>query len=534
MPKDNYALSQYLKIQNKTDRQVMALLRLAKRDVDAHIKSLVGDSPSLVVRREQLLMSRKALDEALARIWVNLREIIETQALVAGEGAAKVGGAFDRTILRQALSAPQMAALEQSNILQARQAVQHALNRSFDASGSTNRTLSEKVYHSRKVIDGQLDRLINSALARGLSAKEFAREAIRFIRPDAAGGVRYAAMRLARTEINNAFHYAQRLDTARKPWVTGQRWFLSGSHPRPDECNSFAAHNEGMGIGIWPKDGVPNKPHPNCLCYIAPETVSEEEWLRKFQKGEYNDYLDSRMPTGLPRKTDSSIFATPAQVKAFTRNSKFKEPFKHVSNERNAPSIAKSGLKSGEGQAAGAKYGKGVYVATDDMTTAAYERAAGIDGLEKGKTITYDVYVRVKKPFDIDVGNAKIKSLLSEDRGLLKVVAKLTGDQEMIDNLYKKYLKQFQEWQKMALSDKFFDKPEELLERATQSRFGVSTKDIQSPHERAIRAYLVDNGYDSLHIFGLKKFSAKIGGNQLLIFDDNNVMIVNPTARRGK
>lgn len=302
MPKDNYALQQYLRLQNQADRRVIALLRRARRDVDRQIKTLVGNRPGAVVRREQLLMARKAIDESLARVWTNLREIIETQALVAGDVAVRVNGAYDSILLRQGLSAAERAVLARSNMIAARQAIQHALNREFDESGSTKRTLSEKVYHSRRVIDVQVDRLINSALSRGLSAREFAKEVSRFIRPDTPGGVRYAAQRLARTELNNAFHYAQTKDNAAKPWVTGQKWHLSGSHPKPDECNVFAARNVGMGPGVFPKADVPNKPHPNCLCFITPETDSEEDWVRKFQSGEYDDYLNSRMPVGMPQK----------------------------------------------------------------------------------------------------------------------------------------------------------------------------------------------------------------------------------------
>jgi hypothetical protein len=314
VPRENLALREYLKVQAKSDREVAAILRRTRRDVDRQIKSILGDAPGAVVRREQLRFARRSIDDALARVWTDLREIIERQALVSGEVAVKVNGAFDRALIRQGLSAAEAAVLTQSNVIQARQAVQHAINRSVDPTGSTKRTLSEKVYKSRKVIDLQVDGLVNSALARGLSAREFAKEVSQFIRPDTPGGVRYAANRLARTEINNAFHHSQRQDNAAKPWVTGQKWHLSGSHPKPDECNTFAARNFGEGPGVWPKDDLPNKPHPNCLCYIEPVAMDEQEWLRKFRAGEFDDYLHSRMPVGLglPGRSSPAKPAKPA------------------------------------------------------------------------------------------------------------------------------------------------------------------------------------------------------------------------------
>jgi hypothetical protein len=530
-------LKRYLALQIKTDREVLDLLRSIKRDVDASLRSLEGSTKAgAVVRREQLRLAQHAIDDAVNAAWIRLADVIEKGALVGARDAVLVNGEFDRALTSAGLSGAQRAALLDSNIVQSQQAVRHALNRHLDTTGATRIPLSEKVYKSRNLVKGEVDRMVESALARGLSAKEFAAEIRQFINPNTPGGVRYAAMRLSRTEINNAFHFAQTRDNAMKPWVDGQKWYLSGSHPKPDECNDFAEQNRfDLGVGVFPKDDVPNKPHPHCLCYITPETVSEEEWLRKFQKGEYNDYIDSRMPVGLPQNTKTDMFATRAQAKAFVKNSKFKDPMSHVSNEKNAESIAKQGLKSGEGQAAGIKYGRGVYVATDEMTTAAYERAAGVSGLEKGKTITYDVYVRVRNPFDVDVSIARIKSMLKDEtRGIDQVVTELTDDKEGLERFRQKYLKQFREWQDMALSDKFFGKSEELLEKATRDRFGVSVADIQRPRESALRAFLESKGFDSIHIHGLKKFDAKIGGNQILVFNDKNVLITNPVARRGK
>lgn len=526
-------LNKYLSLQVKADREVLALLRSMQRDTEVMLRGLPKSGVGAIVRREQLRLAQRAIEDSINATWLKLSDIIERQSLVAASDAVLVNGEFDRVLVRAGLSGAQIAALTASNIAQSQQAVRHALNRHFDETGAQKIPLSKKVYESRQLVKGQVDRLVESALARGLSATEFAKEATKFIRPDTPGGVRYAALRLSRTEINNAFHYAQTRDSAAKPWVTGQKWHLSGSHPTPDECNDFAEQNRfDLGQGVFPKGDVPAKPHPHCLCYIEPIADSEAEWLRKFQKGEYNDYLDSRMPVGLPQKTSSSIFASQKQIDDFVRASKFKKAFKHVSDEKNAESIAKNGLRTGEGQANGAKYGNGVYAAADNMTAKAYERGTGVDGLKNKKTITYDVYVRVKKPFDINVGDVKTRGLLNRDGGFGRLVRQVNP--EKYDALQDKYLKQFHDWQKMALSPKYFGKSEELLEKATRDRFGTSVKGMQSPRERAIRAFLEAEGYDSVYIHGLKNWNAPIGGNQILVFDEKNVIISNPVTRKGK
>jgi len=302
-PDDRIPLRRYLKIQASADHEVIAMLKHSRDDLDRQLQAIVGNKPGAEVRREQLRLARQAINREMDRIWRQLREIIETHSLVAAKDAVRVNQYFETALLRSGLSRAEMGALEKSLIQQAQQAVQHAINRKFDESGTTRIPLSERVYHSRQVIDRQVERLVNSALARGLSAREFANEVKQFIRPDTPGGVRYAAMRLARTEINNAFHYAQTRDSSQKPWVSGQRWHLSGSHPKPDVCNDYASANHAnLGPGVYRKDDVPAKPHPQCLCFVTPETESEAEFIKNLQSGRYDNYLNSRIPVGLPTK----------------------------------------------------------------------------------------------------------------------------------------------------------------------------------------------------------------------------------------
>lgn len=148
--------------------------------------------------------------------------------------------------------------------------------------------LSEKVYRTKQLADGWVDKKVNSAIGRGLSARDFAKEVRNLIRPDVRGGVSYAAMRLARTEINNANHYAAMNDADGKPFVTGMGWRLSRSHEEIDECDKLAA-NSPYRLGH-----VPNKPHPNCFCYIFPETVDDDTFVEQFHSGAYDEYLSKK------------------------------------------------------------------------------------------------------------------------------------------------------------------------------------------------------------------------------------------------
>jgi hypothetical protein len=158
-------------------------------------------------------------------------------------------------------------------------------------------SLSDQVYKTQALSNGLVDREINRGLLLGRTAKQIAESVRGFISPSTPGGVSYAAERLARTEINNAFHRAQidqRLDS---PFTTGFKWHLSGSHPRPDACNDYAdsVHFKDGDPGVFKPSEVPGKPHPNCLCFLTTEQVSEDEFIQGFVQGKYNTYIDEQV-----------------------------------------------------------------------------------------------------------------------------------------------------------------------------------------------------------------------------------------------
>jgi hypothetical protein len=95
--------------------------------------------------------------------------------------------------------------------------------------------------------------------------------------------VSYAANRLARTEINNAYHAAS-WDRYNKSVIVDEvEWLLSSSHPEDDICNDYATQSP------FKKNAVPAKPHPNCYCYIVPSLPTEEQFLERLFAGEYGD-----------------------------------------------------------------------------------------------------------------------------------------------------------------------------------------------------------------------------------------------------
>src|SRR5262245_55548189 len=191
---------------------------------------------------------------------------------------------------------------------------QYAQNLFFNALQSANDvisrrtngfTLSERILRNGRASVLQLGKIVDQSLALQLSAKEIARKVRGFYNPNVPGGTSYAANRLARTEINNAHHDTTIRLTENRPWVVGYQWYLSGSHPRADICDSYAHEDhDGLGEGVFKKGNVPSNPHPQCLCYIGVVQVSREEFRKNLRDGQYQSFLNRET---LPNSTYRSL-----------------------------------------------------------------------------------------------------------------------------------------------------------------------------------------------------------------------------------
>jgi ADP-ribosyltransferase exoenzyme len=294
VPEPSAWLSAYARVQRLADRDILKLLRQADRDIAGMLTEIQARSRGIgdIIRREQLLTVKRNLLREQAAIFSRLGDIVDVRRAEAAARAIAMGSAVDTAVLTAAGRTAQARALADALRSGMRQTLDTALAR---FAGESRIPLSERIYRTRLWMDGRLERKINSALLRGLSAREFAAEARDWFRPNTPGGVRYASLRLARTEINNAYHAVSVQQAIDKPWVEGMKWHLSGSHPRSDVCDSYA-HGGRQGNGVFAPQDVPRKPHPQCLCFVTLEIPDEDEFLDNLVQGKYNDYL--RQSTG--------------------------------------------------------------------------------------------------------------------------------------------------------------------------------------------------------------------------------------------
>lgn len=163
--------------------------------------------------------------------------------------------------------------------------------------------LSDRVWRIQEYTQkGILDITIQGIMS-GISAVELAKQVEGFLLKrgpawttgikrsvTGRGTVAYNALRLARTEINQAYHWAQKEMAKENPLLIGQKWNLSNTHPTdwppsaaymgyPEICDYRANHDHhGLGEGVFPPGEAPPD-HPNGLCYLTDVWKPVEEIL---------------------------------------------------------------------------------------------------------------------------------------------------------------------------------------------------------------------------------------------------------------
>jgi hypothetical protein len=283
----------YAQLQLQFDSRLNRILERVARDIQARVARLpVGVGGD--VRRAQLSLVLNEIRNVQQVMWN--QEIRDT--IIAGKGRAALAAEDAIQTLSNAVyaSLPERVADVVRGGLKAT-----ALSGIERDVARVPRALSARVYKDFALTSGQVEATIRSGIVQGLSARELAQSVYQYISPTVPGGASYAAMRLARTEINNSFHEQQKRG-GQRPGVRAVKWNLSGSHKKPDLCNVYASQNtDSLGRGLYKSGNVPDKPHPQCLCYLTYDTISSEDFRKALEKGNFDDELDRRINANLKR-----------------------------------------------------------------------------------------------------------------------------------------------------------------------------------------------------------------------------------------
>jgi hypothetical protein len=270
------------------DKATLALLQESYRNVNTILKGLPStpDAPfGNLIYRAQLERTRRELLKEQADLFDRLGDRVSARRLRSASRAAKLSAAANAALLKLVGQDEEGQRLYAGADITAQRTIETLLARAKLSAVP----LAERIYNTKSWMNKRLDSLIVSTMAKGLNAQRFAKVARDWFSPSVPGGTRYAAMRLARTEINNAFHATSISYAQDKPWVSQMDWNLSKSHPKPDKCNEYSAASP------WDVYAIPRKPHPQCMCYVTEVTPDEDEWIDRFVNGEFDGYLDGEL-----------------------------------------------------------------------------------------------------------------------------------------------------------------------------------------------------------------------------------------------
>lgn len=295
-------LVEYLKIEGSAMRELGNSLIEEMNKIQQELNSIQGsDRIGDQVKAMQARMTKRAMNMSIAAIQKNTEGAILKGYADAAAMASYLVSDDEKTLLRLISGDTSLANLAENEALRAMGGVETVMARRK----MSQMPLSEQVYKTGLIAKGQVDKYVDRALVRGLSWGDFAKGAKDLIDPNTPGGVAYAAKRLARTEINNAFHAAtaERYANSGVAGLTVD-WNLSESHPTPDLCNKYEED------GPYDPEQMPKKPHPMCLCYVTANLPSEDDFLQNlFGKG----FIDSDMEM-LPPQAVAKVRKMEAKV----------------------------------------------------------------------------------------------------------------------------------------------------------------------------------------------------------------------------
>lgn len=293
-------LDRYLTIQNRSDTRVRTVLLQGAEDARNRLLTLEGNTTfSAGVRSAQIRLVMKIVREVHESIFKEVLPIIKDGHGLAADAAVDAFGETDVRYLRAAFSSVggkrTIDSFVSGQRRQAELSVAHAISR---ITGSEI-PLSRRVYRTRSLANGWVQRIVTSSIMRGDSAADIAKAVRSHILPGTPGGTSYAAMRLGRTEINNAFHATTIELSKDRPWVESNRWNLSSTHlPQGCKCEKYAQ------IVFFPVDNTPGKPHPQCFsgdALVSAEAVRAAS--KRWYEGRFIDVFlteDSPQLSGTP------------------------------------------------------------------------------------------------------------------------------------------------------------------------------------------------------------------------------------------
>lgn len=279
-------LGRYLRMQARQDTKLRTILLDSAKHAQTEVSALETNSTfSAGVRTAQIRLLMTVVKEITNDLFREIKPVLSDGQRDAASGAVDSFRDTDRAYLEAAFrESGNVRDFVEGQRQQARVQVANAVSKLY----GFEFPLSGRVYRTRSLANRWVQNTVTRQILVGASAREIAKSVSRSIRADVPGGVGYAALRLGRTELNNAFHTTSVNLAKDRPWVEGMLWNLSSTHEidptKPEICETYSGR-------VFDVENVPKKPHPQCRCYTTPQLEAYETFIRHLTAGQYRSWI---------------------------------------------------------------------------------------------------------------------------------------------------------------------------------------------------------------------------------------------------
>lgn len=167
--------------------------------------------------------------------------------------------------------------------------------------------LSERIWMTSKKINQALAKIAIEGIQEGKHPVEVAKRMQRYVKAGKKTMVveypnmmerigdmlpenlSYEALRLARTEMADAYGQAEKRTAEEAPFSKGIRWRLSNAGVACKVCIANAEQVTDLGIGVYRAEELPDYPaHPNCLCDLQQVVEDIVQYARRVKEWTLN------------------------------------------------------------------------------------------------------------------------------------------------------------------------------------------------------------------------------------------------------
>ncbi|MEK5068096.1 hypothetical protein [Sporosarcina sp. FSL K6-1508] len=169
--------------------------------------------------------------------------------------------------------------------------------------------LSDRIWGQSQKVRASMGTVIQEAIAAGEHPVRVAEMLQRYVRDGANSLVTeypnmmdrigdglpkdlsYESLRLARTEMAAAYGEASVRSAELNPSNLGIQWSLSNAGVACSVCQDNAAHDSGLGRGVYKLEDLPDYPaHPNCLCNLSEVVENTDDFLERLVEWNANPH----------------------------------------------------------------------------------------------------------------------------------------------------------------------------------------------------------------------------------------------------